>query len=37
MRLSAGIDKHEGENIGLYDTVLNTSDYEIFENVTGSK
>lgn len=30
-----GINKHEGENIGLYDTVLSPDDYrETFENVT---
>jgi len=30
----AGIDKHKGENIGLYDTVISRTDYEqIFENV----
>jgi hypothetical protein len=29
-----GINKHEGEDIGLYDTVLSTKDYyAIFENV----
>jgi len=29
-----GIDKHEGEDIGLYDTVLSTADYHpIFEYV----
>ncbi|MFH1423192.1 MAG: GIY-YIG nuclease family protein [Planctomycetota bacterium] len=29
-----GIDKHEGEDIGLYDTVLNQQDYNLlFENV----
>ena len=29
-----GIDKHEGEDIGLYDTVLSTKDYQAtFENV----
>ena len=29
-----GINKHEGEDIGLYDTVLSTKDYEAtFENV----
>jgi hypothetical protein len=29
-----GIDKHEGEDVGLYDTVLSTKDYHaIFENV----
>ena len=31
-----GIDKHEGEDIGLYDTVLNVGDYQTFENVSGS-
>jgi len=31
-----GINKHEGENIGLYDTVLSPQDYlAIFENVAG--
>ena len=31
-----GIDKHEGEDVGLYDTVLTSSDYEeTFENKTG--
>jgi len=29
-----GINKHEGEDIGLYDTVLSAADYSaIFENV----
>lgn len=29
-----GINKHEGQDIGLYDTVLKTADYnQIFENV----
>jgi len=27
-----GINKHEGENIGLYDTVLNANDIQIFTN-----
>lgn len=31
-----GIDKHEGEDIGLYDTVLSAKDYQSFENVSGS-
>ena len=31
-----GIDKHEGEDVGLYDTVLTSSDYEeTFENKIG--
>jgi len=31
-----GVDKHEGEEIGLYDTVLSSADYwETFENVAG--
>jgi len=29
-----GIAKHEGEDIGLYDTVLNVGDYQTFENVS---
>ena len=30
-----GINKHEGEDIGLYDTVLSSKDYDAtFENVT---
>lgn len=30
----AGINRHEGEDIGLYDTVLSKADYQpIFENV----
>ena len=30
-----GIDKHEGEDIGLYDTVLNSEDYlATFENIS---
>ena len=30
-----GINKHEGEDVGLYDTVLNARDYSAtFENVT---
>jgi len=28
----AGVDKHEGEDIGLYDTVLSPEDYHIFES-----
>jgi hypothetical protein len=29
-----GIDKHEGEDVGLYDTVLSTTDYHLtFENI----
>ena len=29
-----GINKHEGEEVGLYDTVLSTKDYQAtFENV----
>ena len=32
-----GIDKHEGEEIGLFDTVLSASDYQTFENVSGNK
>ena len=28
-----GINKHEGEDIGLYDTVLSEEDYITFENV----
>ncbi len=32
-----GINKHEGEDIGLYDTVLSPKDYlETFENITDS-
>jgi hypothetical protein len=32
----SGIDKHAGEDIGLYDTVLSSNDYhETFENVTN--
>ena len=31
-----GINKHEGEDIGLYDTVLSADDYHaIFENVAA--
>jgi hypothetical protein len=31
-----GINKHESEDVGLYDTVLNAMDYSApFENVTG--
>jgi hypothetical protein len=31
-----GINKHEGEDIGLYDTVLSGTDYHAtFENVAG--
>ena len=30
-----GIDKHEGEEIGLFDTVLSASDYQTFENMSG--
>ena len=30
-----GINKHEGEDVGLYDTVLSAADYqETFENVS---
>ena len=33
-----GINKHEGEDIGLYDTVLSATDYqETFENVSENK
>ena len=33
-----GIDKHEGEKVGLYDTVLSSSDYEeTFENIATKK
>jgi hypothetical protein len=34
-----GINKHEGEDIGLYDTVLSSKDYQpaVFENVTEYK
>src|SRR5664280_859394 len=33
-----GIDKHEGEDVGLYDTVLSTADYHpIFENVAAKE
>ena len=28
-----GIDKHEGENVGLFDTVLSPADYKAFKNV----
>ena len=32
-----GINKHEGENIGLYDTVLSPTDYlATFENMVSS-
>ena len=32
----AGIDKHEGDEIGLYDTVLSATDYEnTFENMAA--
>ena len=31
-----GINKHEGEDIGLYDTVLNAGDNQSFENLSGS-
>ena len=31
-----GINKHEGEDIGLYDTVLSAGDVKTFENVSGS-
>lgn len=31
-----GINKHEGEDVGLYDTVLNAGDARLFENVAGS-
>jgi len=30
-----GINKHEGEDIGLYDTVLNAGDSQSFENLPG--
>jgi hypothetical protein len=30
-----GINKHDGENVGLYDTVLSSEDYQgSFENLT---
>lgn len=28
-----GINKHEGEDVGLYDTVLSSKDYRLFENM----
>ncbi len=32
-----GINKHEGEEIGLYDTVINSEDYKsTFENVADN-
>jgi len=32
------IDKHEGENIGLYDTALSSKDYQAtFENIAESE
>ncbi len=31
-----GINKHEGEDVGLYDTVLNAGDVKTLENVSGS-
>lgn len=33
----AGIDKHAGEKVGLYDTVLSNADYHgrVFENQSG--
>ena len=34
----AGIDKHEGEEVGLYDTVLSSEDYQAtYENVSRGK
>lgn len=30
-----GINKHEGEDVGLYDTVLNAGDSRLFENLPG--
>ncbi len=30
-----GINKHEGEDVGLYDTVLNAGDAQLFENLPG--
>jgi len=32
-----GINKHEGEDIGLFDTVLNPKDRAVFENLTTGK
>jgi hypothetical protein len=33
-----GVDKHAGEGVGLYDTVLSRSDYDmVFENVSGAE
>lgn len=31
-----GINKHEDEDIGLYDTVISSKDYQTFENVAES-
>ncbi|MFA7399644.1 MAG: GIY-YIG nuclease family protein [Sideroxydans sp.] len=31
-----GINKHEGEDVGLYNTVLSANDYKTFENVSGN-
>jgi hypothetical protein len=32
-----GINKHEGEDIGLYDTVLTRKDAQVFENVSAGE
>ena len=32
-----GIDRHEGEEIGLFDTVLSSEDYQAFENQADTK
>ena len=33
-----GINKHEGEDVGLFDTVLSTDEYQgVFENVAKSR
>ena len=37
-RVHTGVNKHEGENVGLFDTVLSAKDYAaIFENVGDQK
>ena len=34
----AGVNKHEGEDVGLFDTVLSTADYRAaFENISFGK
>ncbi len=36
--IHTGVNKHEGENVGLFDTVLSTKEYTaIFENVGDQK